>query len=92
LPTYDPNNKQAQGTLTAEQAAEQLGVSMRTVRELLRTHVLAGKQVVKFAPWQIPTTALKAIAVVERIQHIHSGKHQRILQASDEDTLRFPGM
>ena len=92
LPAYDPNNKQAQGTLTAEQAAEQLGVSMRTVRELLRTNVLAGKQVVKFAPWQIPTAALNANPVVERIQRIHNGKHQRFLRAPNEDTLRLPGM
>jgi hypothetical protein len=89
LPTYDPNNKQAQGTLTAEQAAEQLGVSMRTVRELLRANVLTGKQVVKFAPWQIPAAALNAVAVVERVQRIHHGK--RILH-SDEHTLRLPGI
>jgi len=89
LPTYDRNNKQAQGTLTVEQAAELLGVSIRTARELLRTNVLTGKQVVKFAPWQIPAAALNAIAVVERVQHIHNGK--QILQ-SDEHTLRLPGI
>jgi hypothetical protein len=50
LPNYDPNNMSARGTLTREQAAERLGVSMRTVRELIRTNVLAGTQVVKFAP------------------------------------------
>jgi excisionase family DNA binding protein len=92
LPTYDPNNVRALGTLTAEQAAERLGVSMRTVRELLRTNVLTGTQVVKFAPWQIPIEALNATAVVERIQRIHDGKHSRIPQAPDEHTLRLPGM
>ena len=92
LPTYDPSNKQTQGALTAEQAAERLGVSMRTVRELLRTNVLRGTQVVKFAPWQIPAEALNATAVVERVQRIHDGKQQRILQTLDEHTLRLPGM
>ena len=90
LPTYDPNTIQAQGTLTAEQAAERLGVSMRTVRELLHTNVLPGTQVVKFAPWQIPIEALSATAVVERVRRIHDGK--RMPQVSDEHTLRFPGM
>jgi excisionase family DNA binding protein len=91
LPAYDPNNKQAQGMLTAEQAAERLGVSLRTVRELLRTNVLTGKQVIKFAPWQIPFEALKAAAVVERVQRIHDGKQQRMPQL-DTNTLRLFGM
>lgn len=77
LPTYDPNNVRAQGALTAEQAAERLGVSMRTVRELLRTNVLAGTQVVKFAPWRIPAEALNATRVVERVTRIRAGKHSR---------------
>jgi len=82
----------APDTLTAEQAAERLGVSMRTVRELLRTNVLAGAQVVKFAPWQIPAEALNAIAVVKRVERIHNGKERRIPSILDEHTLRLPGM
>jgi excisionase family DNA binding protein len=92
LPTYDPCNRQAHGALTAEQAAERLGVSMRTLRELLRTKVLNGTQVVKFAPWRIPAEALNATAVIERVQRIHGGKEQRILPDLDERTLRLPGM
>jgi hypothetical protein len=92
LPNYDPNNTRARDTLTAEQAAERLGVSMRTVRELLRTNVLVGTQVVKFAPWEIPIEALNATAVVERVQRIHEGKHSRPLETRDEHTLRLPGM
>jgi DNA invertase Pin-like site-specific DNA recombinase len=92
LPAYDPSSKQAHGALTAEQAAERLGVSMRTVRELLRTNVLMGTQVVKFAPWQIPIEALNTAAVVERIQRIHDGKHLRTQHNQDEHTLRLPGM
>jgi hypothetical protein len=92
LPTYDLNGAQAKRGLTAEQAAERLGVSMRTVRELLRTNVLTGTQVVKFAPWQMPVEALNTAAVVERVQRIHDGKHQRTLPTSDEGTLRLPGM
>jgi hypothetical protein len=64
---------------------------MRTVRELLRTSVLTGTQVVKFAPWQIPTEAPNATAVVERVERIHDGKHSR-MQTPDEHTLRLPGM
>ncbi len=52
--------------LTAEQAAKQLGISQRTVRELLRTNVLHGSQIVKFAPWQIPVLLLNAFGTFER--------------------------
>jgi excisionase family DNA binding protein len=92
LPTYDPNNAHAQGMLTAERAAERLGVSMRTVRELLRTNVLAGTQVVKFAPWRIPAEALNAASVVERVARIHAGNPSRVPWTPDETTLRLPGM
>jgi hypothetical protein len=92
LPTHDPSNKQAEVMLTAEQAAERLGVSLRTVRELLRTNVLIGKQVIKFAPWQIPVEALKTAAALERVQRIHDGKQPRMPQMLDSHTLRLPGM
>jgi hypothetical protein len=92
LPNYDPNNMHARGTLTAEQAAERLGVSMRTVRELLRTNVLAGTQVVKFAPWQIPVDALSSAAVVERVQRIRTANRSRVLPIPHDDILRLPGM
>jgi hypothetical protein len=92
LPIYDPNNAQAQGMLSAEQAAERLGVSTRTVRELLRTNVLIGTQVVKFAPWQIPVEALTGAPVVERVQRIREGKYSRVPQTRNEHMLRLPGL
>jgi excisionase family DNA binding protein len=90
LAPYDPLKAKAAGVLTAEQAAEQLGISMRTVRELLRTQVLRGTQVVKFAPWRISVEALSDPAVVKRIQRIRDGDHSR--RVLDEHTLRLPGM
>jgi excisionase family DNA binding protein len=92
LPSYDPQIAQAQGTMTAEQAAEKLGVSLRTVRELLRTKVLSGTQVIKFAPWRISIEALNADAVVERIQRIRTGNRSGMPRTRDEHTLRLPGM
>jgi excisionase family DNA binding protein len=92
LPTYDPNNRQTRVTLTAEQAAERLGVSMRTVRELLRTNVLGGTQVVKFAPWRIPAEALNAASVVERVNRIRAGNNSRVQRPPDERAIRLPGM
>ena len=92
LPTYDASNAQAEAILTAEEAAERLGVSMRTVRELLHNNVLAGTQVVKFAPWRIPVEALNAPAVVERVQRIRTGNNSRVTRIPDERMPRLPGM
>ena len=92
MPAYDPERAKADGTLTAEQAAERLGVSMRTVRELLRTNILTGTQAIKFAPWRIPVDALKDSAVVERIKGIRDGKHPRVRPTRDDHALRLPGM
>ena len=67
-------------------------MSMRTVRELLRTNVLMGTQVIKFAPWQIPVDALNCAAVVERVQRIRTANHSRVLPMPHDDILRLPGM
>ena len=50
-PCFKPNEQPTSRGLTAEDAAERLGVSPRTVRDLLREVVLVGTQVVKFGPW-----------------------------------------
>jgi hypothetical protein len=64
---------------------------MRTVRELLRTNVLAGKQVVKFAPWQIPVEGLNDSSVVDRIKRIRDGNRSRIRPARMTTRFGFPG-
>lgn len=92
IPSYDPNEQSCSGELTAEQAAERLGVSQRTVRGLLRDGVLMGTQVVKFAPWQIPKESLTLERVVERVRRIHQGEQVRQVQKSDNHTLRLPGL
>jgi hypothetical protein len=91
IPACDPA-KQVPHMLTAEQAAEHLGISQRTVRELLRTKVLHGSQIVKFAPWQIPVEALASTSVVERIRRIREGSRERTVEASDACVPRLPGL
>ncbi len=68
--------------LTAEQAAERLGVSMRTIRSLLYAKVLEGNQI----PWQIPAEALTTRAVVGRVQSIKDGVRFKE-QTCDTSTL-----
>jgi len=56
LPTYDPAAPTT--TVTAAQAAQRLGIDARMVHELLRQKVIQGRQIVPYAPWQIPVEAL----------------------------------
>jgi len=90
LPVYDPQHRACSNMLTAEQAAERLGVSMRTIRSLLYAKVLEGNQIVKFAPWQIPAEALTTRAVVERVQSIKDGVRFKE-ETCDTSTLLLPG-
>lgn len=56
LPTYDPTAPIT--TVTAAQAAQRLGIDCRIVHELLQQKVIQGRQIVLYAPWQIPVEAL----------------------------------
>ncbi len=57
FPTYNPDNRDL-ALLTLEQAAAQLGISANSVRKLIRGKILAAKQIVPCAPWQISVEAL----------------------------------
>ncbi|MGO9519351.1 MAG: recombinase family protein [Candidatus Korobacteraceae bacterium] len=92
LPCFKPNEQPTSRGLTAEQAAERLGVSQQTVRELLREGVLEGAQVVKFAPWEIPAESLTSERVVKRLQGIRAGERFRRTGENGEHTLRLPGL
>ena len=92
IPCFNPNEQPTSRGFTAEQAAERLGVSPRTVRDLLREGVLVGTQVVKFAPWEIPEESLASESFLERLRRIRAGERLRRSRASDEHTLRLPGL
>jgi DNA invertase Pin-like site-specific DNA recombinase len=92
LPCFNPNEQPASRGLTAEQAAARLGVSLQTVRQLLREGVLVGTQVVKFAPWEIPAESLTSGRVVKRIQRIRAREPFRRTREDDEHALRLPGL
>jgi len=86
LPAYDPEAPAR--TLNAAQAAKRLGVDSRTVHELLRQKVIPGKQVIRFAPWQIPVEALESPAVLKRVGAIK--QHDRTRHsAPDTVTLKL---
>lgn len=60
--------------LTLEEAAERLKVSQGTVRKLLERGVMAGRQIVKYAPWMINQDAMQAATVQAAIAAVHAGQ------------------
>ncbi len=87
IPNFDP--KVPRRFLTAEQAADVLGISHDSVKELIRRGVMAGSQVVPYAPWCISPEELEkeevkqATAAILRRSHWHrrgpSGENQPAL-------------
>jgi DNA invertase Pin-like site-specific DNA recombinase len=90
LPTYDPAAPVT--TVTAAQAAHRLGIDSRIVHELLRQKVIEGRQIVPYAPWQIPVEALEAPDLRERVRQIKEGERTRRPAAIDTLTLLLPGI
>jgi DNA invertase Pin-like site-specific DNA recombinase len=70
-----PYRKQTSGEcpLTIEEAAERLGISASSVRQLiLRWKVLPARQVVAYAPWQIERCSLDLVPVKQAVERIKS--------------------
>jgi len=90
LPTYDPAAPPT--TVTAAQAAQRLGIDARMVHELLRQKVIQGRQIVPYAPWQIPVEALDSPGVRERVRQIKEGDRARRPISVDTQTMILPGI
>jgi hypothetical protein len=83
LPTYDPAQVN-HGMVTLEQAAETLGVAIKTMRRLINEEVVSATQVVPCAPWQISADDLQSERVAQRLREIRS--RTRGPQAADSET------
>src|SRR6267378_2783508 len=90
LPAYDASRVTAD-SLTLEQAAGRLGVSVTAVRHLIQRKTIPGTQVVPGAPWQIPVAAVEAPNVRRAVMDIQSRRHPRGAQFRDERTLELTG-
>jgi excisionase family DNA binding protein len=58
IAVYRPGERAERGEMTAEEAAEELGVTRMTVSRLIRAKVLPARQVCPHAPWVIRRTDL----------------------------------
>lgn len=61
------------------------------VHELLRQKVIQGRQIVPYAPWQIPVEALDPPDLRERVRQIKTGDAARRPMSVDTQTMILPG-
>lgn len=61
------------------------------VYELLRQKVIQARQIVPYAPWQIPVEALDSPSVRERVRQIKEGSARRPISV-DTQTMILPGI
>jgi len=69
LPEFQ-ESADAAPTMTLQQAAKRLQVSVTAVRRLIARGVLAARQIVHHAPWQIPADELESEPVKRALAHL----------------------
>ena len=89
LPDYDATRSPAV-TLTLDQAAGRLGISVTAVRRLIHSKAIPATQVVPGAPWQIPAAAVESPEALQAAMHIKN-HHRPRPQSHDEGTLELTG-
>jgi hypothetical protein len=92
LPTYDATCAAASSTLSLNQAADRLGVGPWIVRKLIRRGIVAAKQAVADAPWQIDVTAIETETVRNAAAAITSRRRGPGSGERDTKSLRIPGI
>ncbi len=88
---FDPAASRVE-TVSADAAAQRLGICVGSVRRLIRDGVLPATQLLPSAPWQVPVAALVSESVRIGVQEI-VGRRPRIrLAPQGEQTLTLPGI
>jgi len=79
-------------TISADEAAERLGISISSLHRLIREKILPASQAMHSAPWQIPVAALHTEVVRIGVQEIVSRRPHNYKKLQDLKNLRLPGI
>jgi DNA invertase Pin-like site-specific DNA recombinase len=88
LPTYDAAQVDL-GMITLEQAADILGVAIKTMRRLVDENIVSASQGVPCAPWQISAADLQSERVSQRLREIRSRTRAPQVAASESQSTLF---
>jgi hypothetical protein len=88
---FDPVADRPQ-TISADAAAERLGICVGSVHKLIKSGILPATQLMPSAPWQIPLAAPDSEQARIGLQDIVARRPPKALAALDDRTLRLPGL
>lgn len=79
-------------TISRDEAALRLGVSVGSVTRLIKNGILAAEQVAPCAPWQIPAEALQDDRVKQGVREIVLRRPANLKQFRENKTTKLPGL
>ena len=90
IPAFDPDAPRPE-TISADEAAQRLGISIGSLHRLIREGRLPARQLLPSAPWQIPAEALDTEAVQIGVQEIIARRPRNYPTLQEITTLKLPG-
>jgi DNA invertase Pin-like site-specific DNA recombinase len=91
IAAFDPSVTRPE-TVSLEEAARRLEIGSESVRQLIDDGILAATQLMPFAPWQIPASALEEDAVRTAARRVVARRPRNHEALEDRKTLRLPGL
>jgi DNA invertase Pin-like site-specific DNA recombinase len=88
---FDPE-AQATPTISLDQTAQRLGISMQSVHRLIREGVLPATQLMPLAPWKVPVAALETDAVATGVRAVKSRRPKNYVDMQAQKIPRLPGL
>lgn len=88
---FDPTAPREK-TISLDETARRLKISVGSVLRLIREGILAGKQLMPSAPWQVPVAALDTEAVKIGLRAIAERRPRNFEVLQVENTPQLPGL
>jgi DNA invertase Pin-like site-specific DNA recombinase len=88
---FDPTASREK-TISVDETAHRLKICVGSVLRLIREGVLAAKQLMPSAPWQVPVAALDTEAVRIGVRAVVERRPRNFNDLQDEKTLKLPGL
>jgi hypothetical protein len=87
IPEYSVRSRAERTWVTAEEAAAELGLSVGSIRRLIRDGVLPARQIIAYAPWMIDRTALAAAEVQRAAAALKERRYRPLHVHADQEML-----
>jgi DNA invertase Pin-like site-specific DNA recombinase len=88
---FDPE-AETTPTISADQTAQRLGISVPSVHRLIREGVLPATQLMPSAPWKVPVAAIETDAVVAGVRAVKSRRPKNYVDLQAQRIPRLPGL